>query len=179
MSNILEYPTYNLYKKAYDSLTIYGYREFLQIIKKDELLDNLSDDNKKLYFDFINSMYNIRLDIQDVKPSDINKYDIVHNDHNLLFMCYILYFDDLDIFERYINFFTRELKIDINPLTYYFIDNRIFHYEKLKRIFDLLIRCNLIIDEKLLDCVRKSGQNKLFDYLCELACPEVKDPGFE
>ena len=181
MSDTLKHPTYDLLKIIVRSGYILSYSEFLDLIKTDNTLNNLSEHDKKLYYDCILTLV-IRYDITKIKTDEKNKYniiypglDIISSSCIMMSRCY-----DLTIFEDYIMLFYQELKIDINPCIYRIIDQYInIHIAlcKAKDMIDILLKYNLVIDQKVLDYVKK--YKDLYAYIEKHMYPVIKDPGYD
>ena len=179
--NYLDYPTYKLYKKIYERRYCYYYQEFLELINQDPVLNNLTDHDKKLYFEFINNMYNSIFYANYMKIEEKNKYNIKYRNADIISLCYIMYHnDDLNKFEEYIRLFYQELRIDINPSIYYLFNlyklGFGFRRDALDMI-DILLKYNLIIDQQVLDYIKQDKE--LYNYLEKYLSPDIKDPGYD
>ncbi len=80
-----DYPTYELFKKVYLRRHQLSYPEFLEIIRKDSVLNNLSDHDKKLYFDLINEISNKSYYHRYIKYDINNKYTLLYKNNSLVF----------------------------------------------------------------------------------------------
>jgi hypothetical protein len=93
----------------------YSYDDFLKLINTDELLEQLSDENKYLYYEFL---VKLSEKFNRLKPSDSNRFDVNYIGYNLIKCIYLCYNLDIDIchdkYRKLINLFCNIFDIDIN-----------------------------------------------------------------
>ena len=168
-----------------------SYDYYLDLIKHDNILNNLNNSNKNIYYDLLK---NLSTEDLDITRSDNNKYDIIYDrtGDNLTSTYILRLFYNLQEYNNILDLLCDILKININHKNnlhetsmlyirhmYFFEEDYMKEYARIliNHGSDVFIQDNH--NKNILDYLQENDiYSYLYDYINDLIKPDIKDPGY-